>query len=165
MSESTVDIKAIINEVARRHNIRLAPDDPILATVTVTEIVHKLFAEHLTKLVEGVANQATDRLTVQIEIGRREVTSQCEAAKSTASKLINDAGAWSADNLKQASAGAADDIQAAITSALSTIELDIREVHKAKAVATWAAIVAVLVGGAFLGGGIGLCLAGHCGFF
>jgi hypothetical protein len=161
MSESTVDIKAIIDEVARRHNIRLAPDDPILATVTVTEIVHRLFAEHLTKLVEGVANKATDRLAVQIELGRREVTSQCEAAKSTASKLINDAGVWSADTLKQASEGGAEDIRAAIKSALSTIELDIRAVHKAKAVATWAAIITLLIGGALLGGGIGFWLAGR----
>jgi hypothetical protein len=73
MSETTIDIKAIIDEVARRHNIRLAPDDPILASVTVTEHVHKLFADHLKRLVEGVADQATDRLSAQIETGRREV--------------------------------------------------------------------------------------------
>ena len=77
------DRKAIIDEVARRHNIRLAPDDPILATVTVTEIIHQLFAEHLKALVADVANQATDRLAAQIETGRREVTCQSDAAKAT----------------------------------------------------------------------------------
>jgi type IV pilus biogenesis protein CpaD/CtpE len=95
MSETTIDMKAIIDEVARRHKIRLADDDPILATVTVTDIVHKLFANHLEGLVERVANQATDRLAAQIETGRREVAAQTEAAKDASSKLINDAGAWS----------------------------------------------------------------------
>jgi hypothetical protein len=161
MSETTIDIKAIIDEVARRHNIRLAPDDPILASVTVTEHVHKLFADHLKRLVEGVADQATDRLFAQIETGRREVAAQSEAAKATASKLINDAGAWSAENFKQASSGAADDIRATVTVALSTVQADICTAQKAKVVALWAAGLAILVGGAFLGGGIGFWLAGH----
>jgi hypothetical protein len=110
MSETTIDIKAVIDEVARRHHIRLSDDDPILATVTLTEHVHKVFAEHLKKLVEGVADQATDRLAAQIEMGRQEVANQAEGAKATASKLINDAGTWSAENLQRASLGASEDI-------------------------------------------------------
>ena len=160
-SETTIDIKAIIDEVARRHNIRLAPDDPILASVTITEIIHKLFADHLSRLVEHVSNQATDRLAAQIEIGRREVEGQAETAKVAASKLVNDAGGWSAANLKQASIGAAEDIRATVTAALSAIHVDISEVRKAKQAAFWAAGIAILLGGAFLGGGIGFWLAGH----
>ena len=161
MSDTTIDIKAIIDEVARRHNTRLAPDDPILASVTVTEHIHKLFAEHLTRLVEGVANQATDRLAAQIETGRREVATQCEASKAAASKLINDAGAWSAANLKQASSGAAEDIRAAVTAALATVQADIGAARKDKLAAFWAAAVAILVGGVCLGGSIGFWIAGH----
>jgi hypothetical protein len=161
MSEFTIDISNIIDEVARRHKIRLAADDPILASVTATEHIHKLFAEHLKRLVEGVANQAADRLAAQMEIARREVDNQAKTAKATASKLINDAGAWSAENLKQASAGAKEDINAAISTALSTVQTDIRGARKAKEVALWAALIAVAVGGAFLGGGIGFWLAGH----
>ena len=120
-----MNVKAIIDEVARRHNIRLAPDDPILATVTVTEIIHQLFAEHLKALVADVANQTTDRLAAQIETGRREVASQSDAAKAAASRLVNDAGAWSADKLKEASAAAADDIRAAVMAGLATMHADI----------------------------------------
>src|SRR6202166_4273573 len=98
-----MDIKAIIDEVARRHHIRLAPDDPILATVTVTEIIHQLFAEHLKALVADVANQATDRLAAQIETGRREVASQRDAAKATASRLVKDSGVWAGEKLKVSS--------------------------------------------------------------
>jgi hypothetical protein len=160
-SETTIDIKAIIDEVARRHNIRLAPDDPILASVTITEIIHKLFADHLGQLVERVSNQATDRLAAQIAIGRSEVEKQTETAKAAVSKLVNDAGAWSAANLKQASNGAAEDIRATVTAALSRIHIDISAVRKAKLAAFGAAGLAILLGGAFLGGGIGFWLAGR----
>jgi superoxide dismutase len=156
-----MDIKAIIDEVARRHNIRLAPDDPILATVTVTEIIHQLFAEHLKALVADVANQATDRLAAQIETGRREVASQNDAAKATASRLVNDAGAWSAEKLKEASSAAADDIRAAVTAGLATMHADIEAAKRARRGATWAALVAVGVACLGFGGGIGFWLAGH----
>jgi len=161
MSNGTViDIQGIIDEVARRHNIRLAPDDPILATVTVTDVVHKLFAEHLRRITEGVANNATDRLVAQIETGRREIEHQTETAKGIASKLVNDAGSWSASQLRQASAGAAEDIQRSVTTALATIQSDIQIVSAAKRAAIWAAMLAIVLGGAFLGGGIGFWLAG-----
>ena len=67
-NETVIDNNAIIDEVARRHKIRLADDDVILATVTINDHVHKIFAQHLERLVEGVANQATDRLAAQIEV-------------------------------------------------------------------------------------------------
>ena len=150
MPESTIDIKAIIAEVARRHKIRLADDDPILATVNINELIHKLYAEHLERLVEGVSNQATDRLVVQIE-----------AAKVSASKLVNDAGAWSAQRLKSASISAAEDIKAAVTAALSAVEADIENARRAKIAAIWAAVVSLVISGAFLGGAVGFWLAGR----
>jgi hypothetical protein len=161
MPEFTIDIGNIIDEVARRHKIRLAPDDPILASVTATEIVHKLFAEHLKTLSERVANQNTDRLAAQIETGRREVATEMEAAKLAVSKLINDAGIWSAGSLKKASAGATEDIKAAVAASLLAIQADIRAAQQAKKAAMAAAVLAMLVGGIFLGGGIGFWLAGH----
>lgn len=161
MQQSTIDIGLIIDEVARRHHIRLADDDPILASVTLTEHVHKVFAAHLKRLVEGVADQATDRLIAQIEIGRREVAAQAEEVKATASQLINDAGTWSANNLQRASLGASEDIRAAVSAALFTVQIDIQAARAAKRVAIWAAIISLLVGGAFLGGGVGFWLAGR----
>ena len=159
--ETVADLQTIIDEVARRHKVRLAPDDPILATVTVTDIVHKLFAEHLRGLVEGVANAATDRLVAQIETGRRAVEEQTEAAKATASKLVNDAGTWSVGQLQSASVGASEEIRQAVTAALATIRIDTRAAKRARQAAIWAAVAAVIIGGAFLGGGIGFWLAGR----
>jgi hypothetical protein len=161
MPEFTIDIGNIIDEVARRHHIRLADDDPIIASVTLTEHVHKVFAEHLKKLVEGVADQATDRLAAQIEMGRREVANQAEAAKATASQLINDTGTWSAQTLQRASLAASEDIKSAVSDALCSVRTDIHAARTAKRVAIWAAVISLLVGGAFLGGGVGFWLAGR----
>jgi hypothetical protein len=161
MPEFMIDIGQVIDEVARRHHIRLADDDPILASVTLTEHVHKVFAAHLKELVEGVADQATDRLAAQIEIGRREVAGQVEAAKASASKLINDAGTWSAENLQRASLGASKDIKAVVSAALCSVRTDIQAVRTAKRIAIWAAVISLLVGAAMLGGGVGFWLAGQ----
>lgn len=156
-----MDIKAVIDEVARRHNIRLAADDPILTTVTVTEIIHSVFLEHLKGLVTEVSNQATDRLAAQIETGRREVASQNDAAKAAASKLVNDAGSWSAERLKQASSGAASDIVAAVTNGLATMQADVSAAKQARRVAVLAAAFTVGVSAVVLGGGLGFWLAGR----
>ena len=121
-----MDIRAVIDEVARRHKIRLAEDDPILATVTAVEVVHQLFAEHLKQMVTDVANQATDRLAAEIETGRREIAAEMGAAKAAVSMLITDAGAWSADYLKHASTGAVEDMRLAVTAALDTTKTDAR---------------------------------------
>ena len=155
-----MDIKAVIDEVARRHNIRLAPDDPILATITVTEIIHQVFADHLKTLVADVANQATDRLSAQIEAGRREIAAETEQAKTTASKLVNDAGAWSAEKLKEASTTAADEILAAVTTGVAAIRAGVAEAKRARRGAVWAAVLTVGISASFFGGGIGFWLAG-----
>jgi predicted phage tail protein len=155
-----VDIKAVIDEVARRHNIRLAPDDPILATITVTEIIHQVFADHLKTLVADVANQATDRLSAQIEAGRREIAAETDHAKIAASKLVNDAGAWSSEKLKETSATAANEILDAVTAGVAAIRAGLADAKRARRGAIWAAALTVGIGAGFLGSGIGFWLAG-----
>jgi glycerol-3-phosphate dehydrogenase len=82
-------------------------------------------------------------------------------SKIAASKLINDAGAWSAASLKQASAGTADNIKATVAASLATVQADIGAARKAMVTAIWAAVVAVVTGGLFLGIGVGFWLAGR----
>jgi hypothetical protein len=156
-----VDTKAIINEVARRHKIRLSEDDPILATITAIEVVHQIFAEHLKTLVTDVANQATDRLVAQIETGRREVASQIDLSKATAAKLVNDAGTWSADKLMEASSTMASDFLSAVAASSASVQADIIEVRRARLIAIWAAGFTTIVSAISLGGGIGFWLAGR----
>ena len=156
-----MDIQRAIDEVAWRHKIRLAEDDPLLATVALTEIIHQAFAEHLKSLVADVANQATDRLAAEIELGRRVIEQENAAAKAAASKLVNDAGAWSAERLKQASAAATEDIRSSVMAGLAAMQAEITAARRVQRVSLGAAIAVVCVGAAFLGGGIGFWMAGH----
>ena len=156
-----MDTQAIIDEVARRHKVRLANDDPILSTITAIEVVHQLFADHLQTLVRDVANQATDRLAAQIETGRREIAAESDRARAAAAKLINDAGVWSSEKLREGSAAAASDILAATSAARETIQAEIASASRARRVATWAAVFTVCLGAAAFGGGLGFWLAGH----
>jgi hypothetical protein len=94
-------------------------------------------------------------------MGRREVANQAEAAKATASQLINDTGTWSAQTLQRASLAASEDIKSAVSDALCSVRTDIHAARTAKRVAIWAAVISLLVGGAFLGGGVGFWLAGR----
>jgi hypothetical protein len=48
---------------------------------------------------------------------------------------------------------------------MSIVQTDIQATRKAKAVAVWAALTAVTLGGAFLGGGFGFWLAGNWSAF
>jgi hypothetical protein len=73
---------------------------------------------------------------------------------------VNRAGAWSAEQLRQARAGAAEDIRRSVTATLATIQSDIQTARAAKRAAIWASALAVVLGGALLGGGIGFWLAG-----
>ena len=156
-----MDIDAVISEVARRHKIRLAADDPILATVTAIEVVHQQFADNLKTLITEVANQATDRLVAQIETGRREVAAGSDHAKRLASNIINEAGTWSAARLKEASDNAVFDIEAAVQRGLSSVAAETSAARSARRVATWSAAVAVALCLVILGAAFGFWLGGQ----
>jgi hypothetical protein len=49
---ASLDREAIIAEVARRHGILLGPEDPILATVAIQEVV---LGEYIRQVEEGIA--------------------------------------------------------------------------------------------------------------
>jgi len=48
---ASLDREAIIAEVARRHGILLGPEDPILATVAIQEVV---LGEYIRQVEEGI---------------------------------------------------------------------------------------------------------------
>jgi hypothetical protein len=140
-----IDINSIIDKVAERHHVRLAPDDPVMTVITATQVVHDIFAEHLRAIVKDVANQATDRLAAEIEAGRREVVAQTDAAKAAVSAMINTAGSWSADKLREAAAGAATDVEAAGNRLVASAEADARTARGARQVAVWSAAGGVVL--------------------
>jgi flagellar biosynthesis/type III secretory pathway protein FliH len=95
MKETALDIEAMIAEVAKRHKILLAPDDPAFALITLNELMlrHSMMTvqDHVSKM-EKASSLASEK--------------QIETAKAIAETLITAAAAYMAERFKEATAQA-----------------------------------------------------------
>jgi hypothetical protein len=97
------DVDALIGEVAKRHNLLLRADDPILVTIALNELMlSKMLAQ-----VEESAGVAERRLAAGAML-------HVEASKESASHLITAAAQYVDDNIRAAARQAALDIDAAL---------------------------------------------------
>ncbi|HGC8067027.1 TPA: conjugal transfer protein TraM [Yersinia enterocolitica] len=90
-----LDFDEIRKQVAIKHNVLLGKDDPILVTVTVSEMVLDRYLD----LVSEHYEDATRALAVSTQ-------QQVEEAKGTAAKIITDASNYVSDQVRQAVASA-----------------------------------------------------------
>lgn len=88
-----IDFDEIRKEVAIRHNILLGKDDPILATVTVNELVLTRYLD----LISERYDDANRTLTVTLQ-------QHVDQSKETAGKIITDAANYVSDQLRQTTA-------------------------------------------------------------
>lgn len=86
-----IDFDEIRKQVAIKHNVLIGKEDPVLVTVTVSEMVLDRYLD----LVSEHYEDATRALTVSME-------QQVEQAKGTAAKIITDASTYVSDQLRQA---------------------------------------------------------------
>ncbi len=86
-----LDFDDIRKEVAIRHNVLLGKDDPILATVTVNELVLSRYLD----LISDQYDEANRTLTLTLQ-------QQVEQSKETAGKIITDAANYVSDQTRQA---------------------------------------------------------------
>lgn len=93
-----VDFDEIRKHVAIQHNVLLGKDDPILVTVTVSEMVLDRYLERVSEHYDD----ATRALAVSTQ-------QQVEQAKETAAKIITDASTYVSDQLRQAVTAAVND--------------------------------------------------------
>jgi hypothetical protein len=85
------EIDRAIGEVARQHNLLLSPDDPLLVTVTLNEVIlQRIIAMQL---------QAIEAAQDQIAAGTAQ---QIEAARQIAGLTITAAADYVAGELKEA---------------------------------------------------------------
>lgn len=97
-----IEIEEAIGEVARRHNILLSPDDPLLVTVTLNEVIlRRLIARQ---------NQALEAAQDQIAAGAAQ---QIETARQLAGLIITGASEFVAGELRSATAALQADLLAA----------------------------------------------------
>ena len=133
-----MDVNALIDEIAKRHHIRLASDDPICEVFTLVQLQQRAFAEQLEAMVKGVSDQVTDRLAAQIETSRIEIAKHDDGAQRIAEAMINAAAEWSAERLRDAARGAAEEIKAAADHSVAVA-------HEMTRSAVWIASVSGLV--------------------
>ena len=136
---SQQDVDALIGEVAKRHNLLLRADDPILVTIALNELMlSKILAQ-----VEESAGVAERRLAAGAML-------HVEASKETASHLITAAAQYVDDNIRAAARQAALDIGAALQQNLQSVRNKNEAVEGAWFIARWAAVVACFAAAAAL---------------
>lgn len=116
-----IDIEHIRAEIARKHKVIIADNDPVLATVLINEMV---LQSYLDLASEGY-EEANRLLSVAI-------AQQAEDAKGTAAKLINDSADFAAAKIRDAAeiamrelgVGLREQVAAAQTAARSSREIN-----------------------------------------
>ncbi|MBD8483940.1 conjugal transfer protein TraM [Pseudomonas coleopterorum] len=86
-----IDFDEIRKQVAIKHNVLIGKEDPVLVTVTVSEMVLDRYLD----LVSEHYEDATRALAVSME-------QQVEQAKGTSAKIITDASNYVSDQVRQA---------------------------------------------------------------
>lgn len=143
-----LDVQALIGEVARRHNVRLDPDDPILVTVTLNERILAGYLERVAALVE----EAQDQTAVA-------AAGQMEAAREVAARLVTGAAAHVAGRIRDAGDAMAEGLAERVARDAAAARAAAHEARSARRVAVSAALAA----GAAAGLAAGLVLGGLFG--
>jgi CHASE3 domain sensor protein len=139
-----MEVQRLILEVAKRHNVLLGPNDPILVTLTLNELILTDYVERIDALLQA-AQADTSAGTAQ----------QLDAAREIASKLVTGVAGYVAGEVQRAGAT----VHAQMLETLKQETLAARqaasEAARAKRSAFMAAIIAVaaaaLVAGLLLG--------------
>ena len=116
-----MDVKTLIGEVAARHNIRLEPDDPMFALLTLNRIV---------------LQEAADRSEAQLRASLADFMATIEKLEGRAGRVL-------AENVKAASARAQQSLRNDLASAGSRLDEALRRAqiaHTRPYVVRWTAV-------------------------
>jgi Transcriptional activator TraM len=140
-----MDVQRLIGEVARRHNVLLGPDDPILVTLTLNELILTGYLERVQALLEAAQDQ-TSAGTAQ----------HLAAAREIAARLVSEAAGYVAGQLTEAGAGIEARLLEAVGRELEAAREAAHGAAQARRVAVFAALVATGVTCGLAGVVIGL---------
>jgi hypothetical protein len=135
------NVKRLISEVAAQNGIRLEPDDPLFALVTINRIV---------------LDEATQKLQDHIQARIAEFEVSLHKAEGLAGKMLAQMVKESAEQMRQ---GLQNDIQIAGMKAREIVH-SVNEAHRRPALVCWSAVGAVF-GGLLFAGGLWLGLLLH----
>jgi hypothetical protein len=97
VDQPAFDVDALIAEVAKRHKILLAPEDPAFALLTLNELVLSRYVTLLEATLAGMENKLSQMSAKQTEV-----------AKAIGENVITAGAAYVADRLNEACAGLAE---------------------------------------------------------
>lgn len=132
-----LDIERIIGEVAKRHNVLLRHDDPILVSITLHDY---LLARALARIEAAVA-ASQDQIAAS--------TAQAHAQQLTASKrlgeqLVQAAGEHIAGEVRSAAGEAVDAIKAAVVAELTVARQTTAGLRQIRTTVWWASAIALV---------------------
>jgi len=130
------DVQRLIGEVAAQNGIRMEPDDPLFALVTMNKIV---------------LDQATREFQEQLQTRIAEFQASMEKAERRAGSMLAEKVKESADLMRL---GLQNDIHIAGLKAREIVHL-VNEAHRRPALIRWSA-VGLVAGALLFGGGIWL---------
>lgn len=130
------DVKRLISEVAAENGIRVEPDDPLFALVTINRMV---------------LDEAIQRLQGQIQARIAEFNADMEKAEGRAGSILAQKVRESAEQMRQ---GLQNDIHLAGLKAREFVHL-VHEAHRRPSLIRWSA-VGLIAGAILFGGGFWL---------
>jgi hypothetical protein len=135
------NVKRLISEVAAQNGIRVEPDDPLFALVTINRIV---------------LDEATQKLQDHIQARIAEFEASMHKAEGRAGKMLAQMVKESAEKMRQ---GLQNDIQIAGMKAREIVA-SVNEAHRRPALICWSSVGAVF-GSLLFAGGLWLGLLLH----
>ncbi|EGN2600683.1 conjugal transfer protein TraM [Salmonella enterica] len=142
-----IDIEHIRAEIARKHKVIIADNDPVLATVLINEMVLQRYLD--------LASEGYEEANRQLSIA---IAQQTDEAKGTAAKLINDSADFAASKIRDAAeiamrelgVGLREQLAAALDAAKSAQTIN-QEVKTAKRGIWFAVCLAAVAAAASIG--------------
>lgn len=125
-----MDVRELIGEIARRHNVLVSADDPVFIGVTLNELV---LAEHL-KRIEAAIARATANLDA---VSARRLAEARWVAEQLVAKGARDGG----EQIRLAGGDIRSMLERTIGGGLATSGTAVEEARQHRRVAFWSAIV------------------------
>jgi hypothetical protein len=141
------EIEAAIGEVARKHNLLLSSDDPLLVMLTLNDVILERMLAKQSETLEACLDQ--------ISAGAAQ---QAEAARVVAGVVITGAADYVAGELRETATMLKAELLAAIDARKQEIIVTANSARQAQRIAGYAALACIAALGVMVGVAIGVML-------
>lgn len=129
---ASLSVQELIGEVAKRHGLLLGPNDPILVTLTLNELIVAGYVDSITAAIGDTLDQLSGAQAQHIE-----------AAREIASGIVTRAADYGADQVKRLVDDLAAGLRASLSADVEAARAAAAEAQQARKGAVWALVGAV----------------------